>query len=120
MNIDKFGHHVHKRLRLTDLFDFTDHPLTLKKYENDELNSSILKNVQTPKDSNDAVNKEYIDTITKNLCNKEEVNFILNEFMKEVQRVLDRFIKDVYTKFEVDNIISSLSKDEATSSKRNS
>lgn len=40
--------------------------------------------------------------------------------MKEAQRVLNTFIKDVYTKHEVDRIVKSMTKDEATSSKRTS
>lgn len=120
MNIDKFGHHVHKRLRLSDLLDFTEDAFIRKKNGHFDLKSSRLKGVQTPQESNDAVNKDYVDKIIKPLCTKEEVKLILDQVMKEAQRVINLFIKDVYTKSEVDSKIRSLRKDETTSGKRNS
>lgn len=120
MNIDKFGHHVHKRLRLSDLFDFTENALIKKENGHYDLQSSRLKGLQTPQDLNDAVNKEYIDEIVKKMCTREEVKFLVNEVTKEAQRVINLFINDVYTRREVDLKLKSLVKDEGTSGKRNS
>lgn len=116
MNIDKFGHHVHKRLRLTELFDFTDIALTKNEQGHFDIQSSRLKGLKTPKESDDAVNKEYVDIKINNL--RGDVQFLLNKALKDVQGVLNNFIKDVYTKRELDNIIQSMKKDEAAGGKR--
>ncbi|KAG7301835.1 hypothetical protein JYU34_013223 [Plutella xylostella] len=120
MNIDKFGHHVHKRLRFSDLLGIADNALLKKENGYYDLQSSRLKGLQAPQELSEAVNKEYVDTIIKDLCTKDEVRFIMSEVLKETERVMNVFINDVYTKHEVDKIIKSVTKDEATSSKRNS
>lgn len=117
MNIDKFGHHVHKRLRLSELFDFTDNALTKNKDGHFDLQSSRLKGLRAPQEINDAVNKEYVDIKSNDL--REDVKFLLNEAIKDLHGVLNDFIKDVYTRSELDNIIKSLMKDEAAGGKRN-
>lgn len=70
MNVDKFGHHVHKRLRLGNL---SDEALVKSEGGDYNLHSSRLKGVKLPVTPDDAVNKQYVDhinTITQtNLAN---------------------------------------------------
>lgn len=117
MNIDKFGHHVHKRLRLAELFEFTENALIKKENGCYDLQSSRLKGLQTPQELNEAVNKEYVDMNLKKVCSKEEIKVIVDEVYKEVQRIINLFINNVYTKAEVDRRLKSLNKDEGAGGK---
>lgn len=114
MNIDKFGHHVHKRLRVSELFDFDD---LVKKTETGEvdLKSSYLKGLPSPKSRDHAVNKEYVD----NLINNLDKNIVLDKYLKFENKTLDlQYAKmknlqspsepnDAVTKNYVDQILSN-------------
>lgn len=84
MNIDKFGHHVHKRLRVSELFDFDD---IVKKTETGEVDfkSSYLKGIPLPKSRDHAVNKEYVDNLINNLNH----NMVLDKYLKLENKTLD-------------------------------
>lgn len=101
MNVDKFGHHVHKRLRLENSLFWPSNVLTKSVEGEYNLQSSRLKGVKLPVSPDDAVNKEYVDQINKviqtNLANlklalKREVSRI-NEIegklvsIQEVQKL---------------------------------
>lgn len=62
MNIDKFGHHVHKRLRRSEIFDNDN---VLSKSENGEFNLRLvrLRGIKSPSSADDAANKEYVDRL---------------------------------------------------------
>lgn len=74
MNIDKFGHHVHKRVRSIEpsyLFD-----KTLVEASNTETGLKLhsLKILQTPNSNDDAINKKYLDAIVVNFYTKQEID----------------------------------------------
>lgn len=100
MNIDKFGHHVHKRLRIAESFvNFDD---TLRKSENGEfdLHFSRLKGVKSPVSNDDAVNKEYVDQLTK-VIQTNLANIILH--LRKIDLVLKQIEEQKLTKEDVNN-----------------
>lgn len=101
MNIDKFGHHVHKRLRVSELLDFQDKALLKKDSGEYDLQSSALKGVKRPQFADEAVNKEYLDEVVNSLSltiNGElvkVVNFLERQYVTKdyLQKKLDLFAK---------------------------
>lgn len=84
MNVDKFGHHVHKRSRISDLLDLS----SIVRFENNivDLHSATLTGLSPPSNSTDAVNKQYVDSTF--CCKSEiknEVKTIRNEIMDEIK-----------------------------------
>lgn len=84
MNVDKFGHHVHKRSRISDLLDLS----SIVRFENNivDLHSANLTGLSPPSNSTDAVNKQYADnTFCCKTELKNEINTFRNEIMNEIQ-----------------------------------
>lgn len=102
MNIDKFGHHVHKRLRFAQ--NFTNCEEVLKKSENGDfdLRLSRLTGLKSPLSSEDAVNKEYIDGINKTI--QSNLASILLR-LRRIDSVLKQIDEKFYTKQDIDKII---------------
>lgn len=68
MNVDKFGHHLHKSKRFkpeTPVFVYCNLNYTSDK--NLDAQNKVIKNIQTPINENDAVNKEYVDKSLESL-----------------------------------------------------
>lgn len=119
MNVDKFGHHIHKRMRMTDLFDFHD---SFLKKENGvyDLKTSRLTGIKTPVTEDDVVNKRYLDeviastkndikNVTANLRSdiRKEVDLIFKNTLKPlVLHFLHQFEANYYSKTDIDNIIN--------------
>lgn len=84
MNIDKFGHHIHKRLRLSELFDIADS--SLRKTPNGEynLNFTKLKGVKPPTEDDEVVNKEYLDHRLELFYSKQDIDIILEKIKKDI------------------------------------
>lgn len=63
MNVDKFGHNVHKRLRFSELLEFNENALLKSESGDFDLNKSRLRGIRSPVESDDAVNKDYVDRL---------------------------------------------------------
>lgn len=111
MNIDKFGHHVHKRLRITQSFINCDD--TLKKSENGDfdLRLSRLTGLKSPLSNVDAVNKEYVDGINKSIQNNL-ANILLH--LRHIDTILKQFDEKFYTKEDIHKITSKTIKEKTT------
>lgn len=117
MNIDKFGHYIHKRMRLSELFECYDNALTKTENGEFDLKATTLRGIRTPVEPDDAVNKDYVDqfmtNITKDLYNS--MLLMRTQIMNDVQNTLKAKISEVsihledkfYTKTVVDNLLAS-------------
>lgn len=95
MNIDKFGHHIHKRLRLSDLFDYSEN--SLRKTKNGEYNLYFtkLKGVRAPVEGDEVVNKEYLDHRIDEIYRKYDINLIMENFRKEIFTEIESLISNL-------------------------
>lgn len=93
MNIDKFGHHIHKRMRFSELLDFTDKALLKSETGEYDLKLLRLKGVKTPLAADDVVNKEYVDKIIHDFYNKnkKENQNMVNSLKSEILKLLDQY-----------------------------
>jgi hypothetical protein len=120
MNIDKFGHHVHKRLRVSEFSELNDKALLRTENGDFDLQTSRLKGVACPELPNDAVNKQYVDQLFHNIYEKKKLDSLF-EIINSQILLLSRQLKlNFYTKKETDDILNRLSNVEKTNSKRNS
>lgn len=112
MNIDKFGHHVHKRLRLSEHIDIYND--TLQKSETGEydLKSSKLKGLSSPDKDDEAVNKAYLDKTVQELRNEiSQVNSRVLIYLKNLESArTDRLSSMFYSKIEIDRMIQAKQK----------
>lgn len=132
MNIDKFGHHIHKRMRLLDLIDFKDNALIRSEAGDYDLKSARLKGLKPPIDMGDAVNKKYVDY--HNNASFEHFANIINKFQTEmtvyIKNNLESSLKAMssellpqlenffYTKQEIDNKIKTIIPNDKTGSSK--
>lgn len=118
MNVDKFGHYIHKRMRLSEIFDFNE---ALLKSENGEFNlkKSRLRGIKSPVETDDAVNKNYVDQINADMV--RELNKLIgslrsqiildihkiaqNTLKAKIPEVLTQLEDKFYTKAEVNKLI---------------
>lgn len=112
--MDKFGHHIYKRLRLSDFLESIDKPLTLVKEENGEidLQSKRLTGIIIPLKANDAVNKEYVDKQSESYASKQEVHDLFNTIKTDIQNCIQQFKQDFCTKADLNKIKILSIKDE--------
>lgn len=91
MNIDKFGHHVHKRLRLDQslVADITQKALIKSPAGDFDLHSTTLKGVRWPTAPDDVVNKDYVDK-TLHLHSDQIKIHLLNYFTQIQNQLLTR------------------------------
>lgn len=82
MNVDKFGHHVHKRLRIENSLFLSSNTLTKSAEGEYNLNLSRLKGVKLPVSPDDVVNKQYVDQINK-VIQTNLTNIILTQKRNE-------------------------------------
>lgn len=122
MNVDKFGHHIHKRMRFSELLEF--HENTLQKSESGDydLKKSRLRGIRSPVETDDAANKDYVDRLLTNSIQEFDKLIgslraqIIKDAQKTVQATLKAKILEVsthleekfYTKAEVDILIENL------------
>lgn len=107
MNIDKFGHHVHKRLRLSEFIDTLNDTLVKTDAGHYDLKTSKLKGLSSPNEDDEAVNKAYVDNLIQEL-KKEiiKVNNNTNIYLKNLASATsNRLSQSFYSKEEIDNII---------------
>lgn len=91
MNVDKFGHHVHKRLRKS----ITSDSEKILKTENGEfdLHSTRLKGVKLPLASDDVVNKEYVDSLTKQFCTSDDLGVGLQKIKTDILILVKKYVE---------------------------
>lgn len=106
MNVDKFGHHIHKRMRLSELIEFNENALLKSENGDFDLKTSRLKGIRSPVDAHDAVNKDYVDRLNANTLkelnnltvNKDYVDQLnanmLNKFNNLIGTLRSQIIKD--------------------------
>lgn len=111
MNIDKFGHHVHKRLRYSEFTD-TLHDALLKSETGDyDLRSSRLKGLLPPQEDNEAVNKVYLDKEIEDLKREiKKVSIDVKVFLKNLEKGTSNTMSSLYyTKTEIDFLLKQKS-----------
>lgn len=114
MNIDKFGHHVHKRLRVTE---FNDKALLRTENDDFDLQSSRLRGVNSPVLPSDAVNKKYVDQLLRNTYEKKKIDALFEIINSQINHLSRQLNLNFYTKKEIDNILYQLNNDKKTNSK---
>lgn len=119
MNIDKFGHHVHKRLRLSELIDFKENSLVKSEDGSFDLHSSRLTGVGKPLKHDDAVNKQYVDEKISNLCTKTEIKNLVEAIKDDITDNFEQFEKKIYAKSSTEQKVLIKQNGQAPNSKRN-
>lgn len=117
MNIDKFGHHVHKRLRFSELLDFKENALMKSITGNYDLQSSRLTGVAEPLTSSDVVNKKYVDDKILTLCTKKEMHDLIKTIKADIAHLFIQFEQRFPNKDLLNN--NSIQHEQRTSSKGN-
>lgn len=107
MNIDKFGHHVHKRLRLLEFVDTLNDTLVKSDAGHYDLKLSKLKGLSPPNEDDEAVNKAYVDKIEQDLRNEfKKIQSDVKLYLQNLEKLTsDRLLKNIYSKAEVDTLI---------------
>lgn len=70
MNVDVFGHYLHKKPKIDDTVFINKCPLNVLSDGNLDADNKIIKNLHTPVDFNDCVTKSYVDNSIKAYTNK--------------------------------------------------
>lgn len=92
MNIDKFGHHVHKRLRLSEVFDISD-KVFYKSIDGDlDLKSAKIKGLKIPQLPDEAVNKQYVDDMFRKYCEKKTFMLEINGIKSLIQTLKNQLL----------------------------
>lgn len=112
MNVDKFGHHVHKRLRLSEILHLSTNHLVRSETGDFDLQSSRLRGVQEPVAQDDAVNKNYVD---KKIA--DEIIALSNAIKADLLNEIHQLEKKIYTREHIDKIIKELQNGKATAGK---
>lgn len=111
MNVDKFGHHVHKRLRVSEYLDTYNGALIKSETGYYDLKQNRLRGLSVPVSDDEAVNKEFVDYTLKKYYTKNEfdikvkaaVDSYINQFK---ERLFDTLSKSYYTRSEIDYLLS--------------
>lgn len=114
MNIDKFGHHVHKRLRANNL----EYKAFLRTDAGYFEGSLQLKGVANPSSPDDAVNKQYVDQCIENMYDKKYIDSMYNTINNQIYQLANQLKLNFYTNKEIDHIFNTLSNGKTTNSER--
>lgn len=108
MNIDKFGHHVHKRLRLAEYIDTFSDTLVKSDTGHYDLKSSKLKGLTAPEEDDEAVNKAYLDKTIQEIRDEiKKVSLDVKKYLNSLEKATsNRFSNLYYTKTEIDFLIN--------------
>lgn len=99
--MDKFGHHIHKRLRLPDFIENFDKILMKTESGEFDLHNTRLTGITIPLKNSDAVNKEYVDRQNELYIKKEEIATIVNNLRTVLKEYVDNIIVDYCTKADL-------------------
>lgn len=105
MNIDKFGHHVHKRLRVHEPIDILNKALLKTETGEFNLHSVRLNGIKLPISADDAVNKEYVDNVCNNYYSKRDVQSELKKLRTEVLLTVKSYMEKYYTIPEIEQLL---------------
>lgn len=107
MNIDKFGHHVHKRLRLTEYITVNNDTLVKSETGEYDLKSSKIKGLKSPDNEDEAVNKAYMDKTVQELRNEiKNVYSHVKIFLNNLEKANNERINSLfYSKSQIDHMI---------------
>lgn len=122
MNVDKFGHYIHKRMRLSELLDFNDNALLKSDSGDFDLKTVRLKGIRSPIEADDAANKDYVDRLLTNTIQEfnKLIGSLRSRIIKDAQNTVNTTLKakisevsthledEFYTKAEVDKLIEKL------------
>lgn len=122
MNVDKFGHYIHKRMRLSELLDFNDNALLKSDSGDFDLKTVRLKGIRSPIEADDAANKDYVDRLLTNTIQEfnKLIGSLRSQIIKDAQNTVNTTLKakisevsthledEFYTKAEVDKLIEKL------------
>lgn len=117
MNIDKFGHHVHKRLRANEVSDLNYKALLRTNGACFE-GSLQLKGVAEPSLPDDAVNKQYVDQYIQNMYDKTYIDSLFDTINNQIHHLSSQLRINFYTNKEIDDIIKNLNNGKASNSER--
>lgn len=118
MNIDKFGHHIHKRLRTGEVQELKYKALLRTEAGHFDLKSLRLKGVVKPLSSDDAVNKQYVDEYIENMYEKKYIDSLFNTINNQIHQLVTQLKLNFYTKKEIDDILKKINNDKTTNSER--
>lgn len=112
MNVDKFGHHVHKRLRVLDFFDIYNEALIKSDSGDFDLKQKRLRGLKNPVFEDEAVNKQFLDFTLKQYYTKKEfdsrVKTTVESHLKQFKEKLhEALFASYYTKPEIDQMLAS-------------
>lgn len=95
MNVDKFGHHIHKRMRFSELLEFNENALLKSESGHFDLKKSRLKGIRSPVETDDAVNKDYVDRLCGHTMNElNKVTGLLRaQIIKDAQITVQATLK---------------------------
>lgn len=95
MNVDKFGHHIHKRMRFSELLEFNENALLKSESGDFDLKKSRLKGIRSPIETDDAVNKDYVDRLRDQTINElnKAIGLLRTQIIKEVQITVQNALK---------------------------
>lgn len=108
MNVDKFGHHVHKRLRVLDPLECPctqwDRVLLQNESGDYDLKHRRLKGLKFAVAADEAVTKEYVDQNNKLYCKNEDFLHELKSIKTQIQ-ILQKQLVDKCTRVDVSKMI---------------
>lgn len=122
MNVDKFGHYIHKRMRLSELLELNDNALLKSDSGDFDLKTVRLKGIRSPIEADDAANKDYVDRLLTNTIQEfnKLIGSLRSRIIKDAQNTVNTTLKakisevsthledEFYTKAEVDKLIEKL------------
>lgn len=86
MNVDKFGHHVHKRLRSSEILCDISNKILAKNLNGDfHLKSVKLIGLRFPELPDEAVNKQYVDQRCELFCKQDDIFLELGNIKGQLQ-----------------------------------
>lgn len=115
MNVDKFGHHVHKRQRFGEIIRIE---CALKRTDDNNLSieNRRLQNLSSPQELNDAATKEYTDKAISDFW----VNHIKKKYLLDLFFQLDKLENKINSRLDLIENKNLKQDEQGTGGKRNS
>lgn len=86
MNVDKFGHHIHKNKSFKHGVISTDCVLDITNDGQLDAKDKLIKNVQLPKDIQDCATKGYVDEFSHEFLRRLQ---LLEETFSEFHKIIE-------------------------------
>lgn len=118
MNIDKFGHHVHKRLRTGDISELKYKALLRTEAGHFDLQSMQLRGLAKPLSPDSAVSKQYVDQYIHNMYDKKYLDSMFETINEQIQHLASQLRLNFYTNKEIDHILKNINYEKRTNSAR--